>query len=284
MVPVVKLTTIRIEDTFEVICLFGLGQANSSLAKVVDGVVAAQECVTQDGKRTDRLRNVHSHEGRNAAARHLQDVVIGADGEIVPAEPEGDIREVLALVAVNRVLSVVALLGANLAVQELSKLAREGNERSAGVQDHTGVVELSNLVAKSNGIEVNLPVSLPAQGDLGDLPVDVVLVDTTKDNLGLRLLISEVEGEHRLVNKLLVDHGVEWRDNLIHRQPVETHTEDSVKSAKGKSQARLLSSFGEVKVLDLQVSDGHNIVGNETLHAAGAILDLKLGPVLLVSR
>lgn len=96
--------------------LFGFGQTNSALAQVVDRVIASQERVTKDGKWTNRLREVHSHEAADAGAGDLQSVVVRSDGEVVAAKSESDIRERVPLGTVKSVLAIPRLCGTNLGV------------------------------------------------------------------------------------------------------------------------------------------------------------------------
>lgn len=96
--------------------LFGLGQSNGVVAQVVDAVPLAQECVTQDGQGPHGLGEVHAHEAADARARDLQDVVVGADGEVVAGEGEGHVRQRVTLLTLDGVLSGEGLLGTNLLV------------------------------------------------------------------------------------------------------------------------------------------------------------------------
>ena len=96
--------------------LFRLGQADGTVANVVHGVPLAQESVTQDGKRAHGLREVHAHEGADAGALDLKGVVVGADGEVVAAQGEGQVRQRVTLVTLDRVLSSEALGGTDLLV------------------------------------------------------------------------------------------------------------------------------------------------------------------------
>lgn len=110
------------------------------------------------------------------------------------------------------------------------------------------------------------------------------LVDTSEDNLALALLVIKEEGKDGLVNQLLIDHVVKGRDDAVHGNAVVSKTENTVKAAEGKGKAGLASSLGKVLALDLDVADSDDIVGDETLQAAGSIVDLKRATVLLVGR
>jgi len=220
----------------------------------------------------------HSHEAGDARSLNLKNVVVWSDAEVVATEGEGHIWETVTLLALNSVLSIVALLGTNLLVEELSKSGWESNEGSSGVKNDTRALELSSRVTEGNGIKINLPVGLASQWDGGDLASVVVLVDTPEGSLRLVTLsigISEVESKDLLVQKTLINHVVEWRWDLVNGDGIESKTQNTIESAKGKGKTWLLGSFGEDLVLDLEVPDGHNILGNESAQAARAISDLK---------
>jgi len=101
---------------FNVNRLLGLGQANGVVAQVVHAVPSPQEGVTEDSKRAHGLGEVHAHEGTDARALHLQDVVVRPDGEVVAGQGEGEVGQRRALLAVDRVLAGPRLLGSNLLV------------------------------------------------------------------------------------------------------------------------------------------------------------------------
>lgn len=96
--------------------LFGLAKLDNIVAQVVNTVPLAQEGVAQDGQRACRSREVHAHEGADAGALHLQDVIVGGDAEVVTSQVEGEVRQTVPLRAVNRVLPGPALLSTNFTV------------------------------------------------------------------------------------------------------------------------------------------------------------------------
>lgn len=198
-------------------------------------------------------------------------------------EGEGDIWEIIALLAIDAVLAVVALLGANLLVEELSEGGGEGVEGGSGVKYDAGVVEIGLGVAEGDGVEVDLPVGLAAEGNVGQLASVVGLIDTTEDGLGLALIVGEVEGEDLLIKETLLDHAVEGGDDLVDRDGVEAETQDTVEAAEGKGESGLLNGLAEELILDHQVADGDLVLGDVAADAAGAVLDGEFGAVLLVA-
>ena len=74
-------------------------------------------------------------------------------------------------------------------------------------------------------------------------------------SLRLARLVSQVEGEYWLVQQLMVDHVVEWRDRLVDGDGIVTKTENTIKSAKGKCEAWLFSCLSKVLVLGFRVTN-----------------------------
>lgn len=138
------------------------------------------------------------------------------------SEREGQIWKLVALVALDGVLTVERFLGANLLVEQLREGGWEGNEGSAGVEDDTSVVNLSGSVAKGDCIEIDLPVGLAAEWDLGHFPSVVIFIDTAEDGLGVIAVVgvAEIEGEDGLVEEALIEHLVERRRDLVHADGV----------------------------------------------------------------
>jgi hypothetical protein len=82
----------------------------------------------------------------------------------------------------------------------------------------------------------------------------------------------------------LVDKVVERWWDLVDGDGVVSKTEDAIKSTEGESQTGLLGSFSEELILDLEVTDGDDILGDESAQAARAVLDSEGGAVLAEGR
>ena len=113
----------------------------------------------------------------------------------------------------------------------------------------------------------------------------VALVDTAKHSLSAVVLgAAQVERDLGRVEQTLVDHLVHRRHDAVDRDGVVSKTQDAVKLAKGKRQTGLAGRLGKVLALDSEVANLENIVGDDALHGARAVLNLELGAVLLVRR
>lgn len=263
---------------------FGSGQTDGVLAEVVDRVVAAEESISKNDEGSSGRGDVHALEGGNTVSRYLEDVVASGQAVLGTSKVECDVGERADLVALNGVLATETLLGANLLVQELSKVRGENVQRSTSVEDSTSALELGSLVTERNRFDINLPVGLAAERDVLDLALVVVLVDTTENSLATLVITAEVESKDGLVNELLVDHLVERRDNLVDGDGIVAETQDTVEAAEGEGQTGLTSGLSKVLSLDLEVTDGEVIIGDETGQTATAVVDLKVRSVLLVGR
>lgn len=96
--------------------LFRLSQTDGVVTDIVDTVPTAQEGITQDSKGTHGLGEVHAHEATNARALDLQDVVMGANSELVATQGEGEVGQRVTLVTLDTVLASEALSGTDLLV------------------------------------------------------------------------------------------------------------------------------------------------------------------------
>lgn len=248
-------------------------------------VVLPEEDVTDDPDGAERGRDVKAGERAKARALDVEDVIAALEFIVLSVDDKLERRERGDLLTVDRVLSVPRLGCANLLVQDLGNVRGKGDERCAGVDSSTGVVEIHLFVAKGDLVELDLPVTLTADGGVGNLALVTAVIHTAKDSLATVLLrVTKVESELGLIQKTLVDHLVEGRDDTVDADRVVGETEDTVKLAKGESKTGLRGSLGKVLTLDLQVADGQDVVGHDTLHGARTILDLEFGAVLLVRR
>lgn len=98
--------------------LFGLGEADGTVAQVIDAVPSPEESIAQNGQGPHGLGEVHAHEGANAGTLDFENVVIRANGEVVASQSHGEVGQRVALRAVDSVLAVPRLRSTNLLVAE----------------------------------------------------------------------------------------------------------------------------------------------------------------------
>lgn len=174
-------------------------------------------------------------------------------------------------------------MGSSLFVQHLGDIRGHNNQRRSSVNSSTSVLELELFVSKSNRLKLNLPVSLPPDGNVLQLASVCALINSAEDSFASILLrATETEREDGLIEQVLREHVVEGRDNVVDRDGVVTETEDTVKLAESESKSGLFGRLGKVLVLDCNVADGHGIARDKALERAGTVSDGKLCAVRLV--
>jgi hypothetical protein len=170
-------------------------------------------------------------------------------------------------------------------LQKLGHGGGQGNQRGTSVQNDTGVLKFSNVVTEGNRVKVDLPVRLATERNLDQLASVVALVDTTESSfraITVLVGITQVEGKHGLINRLLVDHVVEGGDHLVNGDGVVAKAKNTIKATESKGKARLIGGLSKVLSLDLQVTDLQSVLGHEAAQAAGSIPNLELGTILLI--
>lgn len=70
-----------------------LGKTDSVVAQVVDGVPFAEEGITKNDKGAGRRGDVKAGESGDTLALDLENVLVGANGEVVAGERESQIRK-----------------------------------------------------------------------------------------------------------------------------------------------------------------------------------------------
>ena len=218
--------------------------------------------IAKDGKRACRSWEVDAHEAADTRALNLKDVVICSYAEIISAKRKCHIGERVSLIALDGVLAVESLLGAHLFVQQLGEGGGQSDQRSAGIENDTGVVKIGCVFAKGDRVQVDFPVRLASERDLGQLARIVGAVDTAEGRLGLGTVVgvAEIEGEDGLIDQILINHVVKRGRDMIDRDGIVTETQDAIETAKGKGQTRLAGCFSEQLVLDLKISNAESVL------------------------
>ena len=117
-------------------------------------------------------------------------------------------------------------------------------------------------------------------------------VNTTKDSFAAVFLRgTKAERKHLRVEEILFDHLVKWWHNTVDRDGVVSKAENAIESsgsdeelfltmksytnvlAERECESWLLGSFSKILVLDDEITNGHNVLGDKAFHGSRAILD-----------
>jgi hypothetical protein len=167
------------------------------------------------------------------------------------------------MLALNHAEILEAIL-TNFTVEQLRKGGRKSNQRRSSVEDGSSVVQIGALSAKADRVEVDLPVSLAAEGNLDHLARIVRLVNTTEGRHRLLLCVAKVESKHFIIKETLIDHVVEGRRDVVDGDGIVTEAEDTIEPAESEGKTRLRCGFTKQLILDLQVTDAESILGDES--------------------
>lgn len=170
-----------------------------------------------------------------------------------------------------------------LLVEHLSDIGWHDDKRRSSVNSGTGVLEFELLLAKADRFKLKLPVSLSSDWVVVELASVGRLVDTTESGLSSILLgRSESETKDGLIEELLVEHVVEWRDNVVDRDGIVGETKDTVELTKGKSESWLFGCLGKVLVFDGKITDDDSVLRDKALERSRSVSNGKVSSVGLV--
>lgn len=118
----------------------------------------------------------------------------------------------------------------SLRIQHFCNVRGESNERGARINGGACILELKNLVAELDLIEVDFPVSLAAHGCVHKLPNVGGAVYASKYNLATVLFrFTYTEGKDGFVKKSGVKHLIERRPDVVDSNSLVRKTEDAIK-------------------------------------------------------
>jgi hypothetical protein len=183
-----------------------------------NGVGSSVEVKSEVGKRGDgRALDSATERDRSSEVRKEENKI---EKSAVNLVLEIDDRDLL--------LTIPRLLGSEVTVDNLGKVSGKSDERRSGVNGSAGAFEFKLFISELDLLELNLPVSLAANGDVVNVTSVVSLVDTTESCDTLFRVGSEPESENGVVEKTLVDHVVEGGDDVLDRDRIVSKTEDTI--------------------------------------------------------
>jgi len=77
------------------------------------------------------------------------------------------------------------------------------------------------------------------------------------------------------INEILVNHLIKGWGDMIDGNRVISKTEDAVKFAEGKREARFLHSLGEQLSFDGQIANPQVVTRDKSLHGTRSVFDRK---------
>lgn len=176
--------------------------------------------------------------------------------------------------------------GTNLGVDFSNSLGGTGDEGSSSIGDDLAVG--ADLIGTNReGSQVEGPVGLVGQRSPRDGTSVLGRVNTSESELS-DLITTHVEGEDGLLNEALSDHVIEQGSDLINRDALESHTDQTVELGSDESHTGLSSDLSEDLLGNGRSSDSDGILGQETSSSSRSILNregttiLDVGARLLV--
>jgi hypothetical protein len=220
-------------------------------------------------------------EAEEANTSSVDDVLLARQREVNTVKSEDNGRKLS--VTVNEVLLVVerARGGANSSGESLDVLRRSTEKRGSGIKDSVRSGG-HRLAIKGHAVKTDHPVVLHDERDPLKITLELgaVVVAELKSTV-LAVSLAEVEGEEVLLSETLSEHVLERGGDVIDRDGLESHAEDTVELAHGEGGAEAgdISDFGEDLVLDLLTVHGKDIVGEVALNGARTVHDLELSAI-----
>mmetsp|Transcript_9762 Transcript_9762/g.17811 ORF Transcript_9762/g.17811 Transcript_9762/m.17811 type:complete len:400 (+) Transcript_9762:74-1273(+) len=263
-------------------CFLGSsGEANTCVFGIEHSVVFTKEDVSED---VELLLSEHgeTHKSADALSRHLNDVVLWFEREVLAFELDVDSWHSGQLGAIDgELLSHRHLSGTDGFVQFLDHVGRTSDERSSGVGNGVDVLflHISNL----KRFDLKLPVGLGAQRDVCEVSSVVLRVSAANDHFALLLLGLRAKVESEDLLGALVEKVVPDGLDAIDRDRLPGHSHDSVELSDLERHTGLVGSLSEGGTLDSLGSDSDVVLREEARERAAAVADGELGSVLLVS-
>jgi len=222
----------------------GLRQTETLVAHIVDVAVLTNKAIAQDPFGSQEAgERLESDEATRIFLTEDIDVVLVRDRVVFAVDGEDDIGQTLGGGTID---DVDAFLLVQLATELLGDLldlsAGTGDQRGASVRDglralgigcfDNELIAFAGAVTNTNTVQKKFVISGMAQRnpvDLGRAVLRIVIAQrdlTTGRIVGVGL--GHPDGEQRLRQQFLVDHGLDWRFHLIDGQRLEGQAQNTV--------------------------------------------------------
>jgi len=208
--------------------LVGQGDAKTSIAKVINGVVLAEENIAKNPEGSSRSRYVQPSHAKEAhglsSLGNFQHVLGSLENVIHATERDGDVRQARDEAAIDRVLVGVEQhrLCADRFGDGLDFTNRASQDRGARVRHrlaHRGdALSLHRHVG-----EIELPVRLQGEWRPVDIARELAVVDAAPSELPGAPVLSQIERKDGLLHQALIngiDKGGTTPSTEIRGQPM----------------------------------------------------------------
>jgi len=255
--------------------LVSSSETNSLVAIIKDGVVLSDEDITQD--ETVEGKVVHSHDTQQARAEFIEDVIIRGNFVGISTDVEEE-RGVLGDILAVR-------LGRDDSKDLVDQSGRSDNQRSTSINNtDESLVATHRLVTNTEIVKANNVVSFVEQRIEFEVSLGILGVVASQNQFTSFLagVLGQEEGESGVLDQTLLDEEVEDGRNVIFRDSLVGHAEDTA-SLSGSKVGRNLSHHTEINSLDIVTTKVDSFNAESTSDVTLTIRDDDLGSVLFVS-
>jgi len=254
--------------------LDGFGESELVSTKVEDSGISGDEDVTQDELNGESFGSLESRDAlvRSSIGSGDDDnVIVSGEGESVSVDDERDGGQFAALRAVDGAIRA----STDLLVQFVERLQGTDDQRCSSIGDGRAG-DAQRLAGDQNFAQFELPVGIRGNWDISKGTREASGIDLAEGEFTARISavpFVQPESEQWLGDKSLRDEVVPDRSSVVNGNGIESHSEDTVESSVDESVAGLFHGFGEVLVFDVESSNVHSVLTDETSQRPGSVLD-----------
>jgi len=237
-----------------------LGEADSVLSFVEDGVVRADEDISQNPLirvRSGMRFAQTAHAKRRAAFAELANVLTRFQGEGFAADGEHDVGHRVQFGAIHGVHAELIFFGADPNVHTFDFGFGSDHHRRSAVGDG---LEFGGdrMTVDDDFVDFELPIGLTRHGDVGQFAHVMLRVGTAQGELAAFFttfaIATNPKSEYRFGAFAVLNQTSERRSDIFDRQLIVAETQDAVEFGVFESDTVFGGTFGENLIIDTQTS------------------------------